>query len=82
MADDNVTPPISERIEVSERIGVSLIPKASRELAELRASTAMSRSDLVNRAISLYAFIDRQLADGAELAMRMPNGDVRIVHLT
>jgi Ribbon-helix-helix protein, copG family len=41
-----------------ERITVVLLPKAAAGLAALRERTGLSKTDLVNRAISLYGLID------------------------
>src|SRR5437660_85881 len=42
----------------SERITVALIPKAVADLQHLQEGTGLSKTDLVNRAISLYRFIE------------------------
>jgi|HubBroStandDraft_6_1064221.scaffolds.fasta_scaffold00062_27 hypothetical protein len=54
----------------TERITVSLIPKASSALAGLGERTGLSKTDLVNRAITLYEFIDSRMASGAEILVR------------
>jgi hypothetical protein len=54
----------------AERITVALIPKASADLAALQARTSLSKTDLVNRAITLYEFVDAQLQAGHDLILR------------
>lgn len=53
-----------------ERITVALIPKAERDLQELQDRTGYSKTDLVNRAISLYEFIDAQQRAGHKVLVR------------
>lgn len=43
------------------RITVALIPKAAEDLARLQAATGLSKTDIVNRAISLYEFLQAQI---------------------
>lgn len=72
-----------ERGSGTERVTVSLIPRASAELARLQDETSLSRTDLINRAISLYAFVSKQLEAGRELAVHDPHDDTtRIVYVT
>jgi hypothetical protein len=54
----------------SERITLALIAKAVADLQHLQDSASLSETDLVNRAISLYEFIDWQMRAGKDLLMR------------
>ena len=54
----------------ADRITVALIPKASTDLQHLQDRTGLSKTDLVNRAITLYEFIDAQLRAGRDLLLR------------
>ena len=65
----------------SERITISLVPKAAADLALLQERTALSKTDLVNRAISLYEFTDAQMAAGREVLVRDADGTVQVVKL-
>ena len=66
----------------SERITVALIPKAADDLQRLQERTGLSKTDLVNRAISLYEFIDAQLREGREILIRDPDkAEINRVHL-
>lgn len=65
----------------SERITVALIPKAVAELQRLQGSTGLSKTDLVNRAISLYQFIDEQTRAGRDLLLQDKKGDTQLVRL-
>jgi hypothetical protein len=62
----------SERQVAVERITVGLIPKVVNELNALQRETGMSKTDLVNRAVSLYAFIHEHLARGDEVRLFNP----------
>lgn len=53
-----------------ERITVALIPKVAEDLQHLLERTGLSKTDVVNRAITLYEFIDTQLQDGRDLLIR------------
>ena len=50
----------SQRL-ATERITVALIPKAAEDLSRLQAATGLSKTDIVNRAISLYEFLQAQI---------------------
>jgi uncharacterized protein (DUF342 family) len=55
---------------VAERITVALVPKVAEELQRLQKRTSLSKTDLTNRAITLYEFIDGQLSEGREILIR------------
>jgi hypothetical protein len=66
----------------SERITVALIPKAVADLQHLQDGTSLSKTDLVNRAISLYEFIDGQTRAGKDLLMRdTKSGETQLIRL-
>jgi hypothetical protein len=52
------------------RITVALIEKARLDLDRLKDRTGLSITDIVNRAISLYEFVDAQVKDGNDLLVR------------
>jgi hypothetical protein len=56
--------------KVAERITVALVPKVAEELQRLQDSTSLSKTDLANRAITLYEFFDAQLREGRDLLIR------------
>ncbi len=53
-----------------ERITVALIPKVAAELVRLQDRTDLSKTDLVNRAITLYEYLDEQVRKGDDLLIR------------
>ena len=59
----------------AERITVALIPKAAADLQTLQDRTGLSKTDLANRAITLYEFIDAQMREGREVLIRDPARD-------
>ena len=61
---------------------MALIPKAAADLQRLQERSGLSKTDLTNRAISLYEFIDAQLREGREVLIRDPaKKETQIVHL-
>jgi hypothetical protein len=80
LADDGLARPQDEY--VINRITVGIIPKVWTELQRLMASTKYNRTDVVNRAISVYAMVDDNMRDGYELVFRDPKtGKERIVEI-
>ena len=53
-----------------DRITTALVPKAATDLERLQERTGRGKTDLVNRAISLYEFIERQVTAGAVVLVR------------
>jgi len=53
-----------------ERITVGLIRKTSDDLDKLTESTGLSKTDLVNRAVQLYAFVDEEVRSGGTVAVQ------------
>ena len=65
-----------------DRITVSLIPRARRDLQQLHDKTSLSKTDIVNRAISLYEFIEAQLSAGRDILIRDgESGEVHVIRL-
>jgi hypothetical protein len=62
------------------RITVSLIPQAEADLQALQERTSLSKTDLANRAITLYEFVDEQLRAGHDLILRdKETGETQLV---
>lgn len=67
---------------LAEHLDVDLIPKAGSDLQKLRDRTELSRTDIANRAITLYEFIDAQIRAGNEILIRDGRtGEIRRVEL-
>jgi hypothetical protein len=56
----------------AERITVALVARSATDLQSAQDRTGMSKTDIVNRAISLYEFVDAKLTEGCELIIRNP----------
>lgn len=66
--------------KTTERITVALIPKAEADLQYMLDETGLSKTDLVNRAISLYRFVEESTAAGKEVLVRdKTTGEDRVV---
>jgi hypothetical protein len=64
------------------RITVALVPKAAEDLQHTVERTGLSKTDIVNRALSLYEYVDARLADGDELLVRNnETGQVEVIKL-
>ena len=71
-----------ERQVVVRRITVGLIRKTADQLDRLSEHTGMTSTDLVNRAVTLMAFVDEQTRAGRELLVHDPaTGQDAKVHL-
>lgn len=57
---------------VVKRVTIGIIPKAWEELITLMQRTRFNRTDVINRAISVYHMVDEQLRNGQELVFRDP----------
>lgn len=52
------------------RTSVSLIPRAQEALDATAERTGLSKTDVINRALQAYAFLEEQHADGAKILVR------------
>jgi hypothetical protein len=65
-----------------DRITVTLIPKAREDLRLLHERTGLSNTDLMNRAVILYEFVDDQLGSGHDIIARnQATGETKLVRL-
>ncbi len=71
----------STRRKTARSITVLLVPRVAKELARTRKRARLSDTDIVNRAISLYNFIDEELTSGAQLLLRRPGSSEKEVQL-
>jgi hypothetical protein len=68
------------RPQAVERITVALIPQSAEDLQRLQDRTSLSKTDIANRAITLYEFIDAQLKAGHDVIIRDPKtGESQLV---
>jgi hypothetical protein len=76
----------AEHVEGSQssgdRITVTLIAKATEDLRLLHERTSLTKTDLMNRAIILYQFVDDQLGSGHDIIARnKATGETWLVRL-
>jgi hypothetical protein len=62
-----------------ERVTVNLVPKASRALVDLAAMCELSRTDIVNRALQVLEYVERQRREGGTICVREPGGDLKLI---
>ena len=55
---------------VVDRITVALVRKAVEDLQDLQEETGLSKTDVVNRAISVYKFIESEVRAGNTIYIR------------
>lgn len=65
-----------EQVDVSpvDRLNVALIPKGAAAMAQLEASLGLTKTDITNRALSAYAWLEQQTAEGARIVVENPTG--------
>ena len=67
----------------AERVTVALTSRVSHDLDQLRTMTGLSKTDLVNRALSLYLFVEQLRQQNKQLAVYDPErSDVQPIHIT
>jgi hypothetical protein len=67
---------------VTERITVNLTPKAADGLRRLQERTGLSKTDLINRAVLVYEFIESHLSAGYDLLIREPkSGEIEVIRI-
>ena len=73
--------PAPELAAEPRRITVSLVEKAAADLRRIIGRTRLSQTDIVNRALSLYEFVDSEISSGAEIIVRRDGKDHHVVLL-
>jgi hypothetical protein len=75
VAGDREPPPAAARITVS------LVPKAAADLQKVHDRTGMPKTDVINRAVSLYEFIEAEITQGADLVIHRDGQDLHVKFL-
>jgi hypothetical protein len=71
-----------QRPSTADRVTVALVPKAAGDLQQSVERTSLSKTDIINRAVTLFEFVDSRLSDGAELLIRDPaTGEIERIML-
>ena len=78
--DDSKLPASTDATPVvpAGRITVGLVDQAAADLQAAHDRTGLSKTDIVNRAITLYEFVDAELYSGADLIVRRDGNDLLI----
>ena len=63
----------------SERLTVNLIPRAAEALASAATRTGLSKTDVVNRALQMYDYLEGLHGDGAQILVREQSGDEQVM---
>ena len=66
---------------IEQIIPLTLVSGVAAELAQTCMRSELSRTDIVNRAISLYEFLDKERACGTEMLLRRRDGATFLVEL-
>jgi hypothetical protein len=66
---------------VEQVIPLALIGRVATELARASQRSELSPTDIVNRAISLYEFLDDERTRGTQMLLRRSDGSVYQVEL-
>lgn len=74
-------PAVQDPPQPVTRITVSLIERAAASLKRLVSRTQLSQTDIVNRALVLYEFVDSEVSSGAEIIVRRDGKEHRVVLL-
>ena len=63
----------------THKVTVNLIPKAWEAANATATLLGLSRTDVINRALQAYAFLEQATADGSEVLVRSSDGKVEQV---
>jgi hypothetical protein len=65
---------IAPRSSATARITIALLHKAAADLAEIADESGLSKTDIVNRGVQVFAYLYRKEAEGAEIVIRKADG--------
>ena len=69
------------KMPVAERVTVSLLHDASAAMARIRLRTGLTKTDIINRALVLYDFIDDETRKGKQMLLRDEEGYQELVRI-
>jgi hypothetical protein len=61
------------------RVTVNLTDRSKEALDEVVARTADSKTDTINRALQIYAFLERIRANGDQLLIKSSDGNIQLI---
>jgi hypothetical protein len=73
----------SQRVHppTSERYSVTLVPPAVQAISDLTELTGLSKTDVINRAVQIYAFFEARRREGGQVLLERPGGGTERVHI-
>ncbi|MFD9999826.1 hypothetical protein [[Kitasatospora] papulosa] len=72
---------VKSRMPASERYSVTLVPPAVEAISKLVETTGLTKTDVINRAVQIYAFLEDRMGDGNEVMLRSADGELERVHI-
>lgn len=69
------------RRSANERYSVTFVAPAVQAIAELTENTGLTKADVINRAVQIYAYLDAQTRSGADLLLRQADGTSEKLHI-
>jgi hypothetical protein len=63
------------------RVTIGFVPTAVTDLDWLVANKGYKQNDAANRAVQVYAFIERELAKGKKLKLENPDGSTETINI-
>ncbi|MER6915001.1 hypothetical protein ABT354_25270 [Streptomyces sp. NPDC000594] len=73
--------PAEPRHPSSERYSVTLVPPAVKAITEVMDGTGLSKADVINRAVQVYAYLEARKADGMDVLLRNADGTAERLHI-
>jgi hypothetical protein len=74
-------PTQTARPAANERYSVTLVPPAVEAIGQLTAATGLTKTDVINRAVQIYAFIEERMREGSDVLLRNRDGETERVHI-
>lgn len=65
----------------SSRKSITFVPPSVKALNELKGVTELNETEIVNRAVQVFAFIETQIRSGKRLALVDEDGCTEYVHI-
>jgi hypothetical protein len=65
----------------SQRFSITFTAGSVKAIEEVMGLTQESQPEAINRAVRIYAFIERQRAEGKELMVQDKDGQLEPVHI-
>ncbi|MFH9953305.1 hypothetical protein ACH4OX_03680 [Streptomyces roseolus] len=65
----------------SERYSVTFVPPAVEAIQALTELSGLSKTDVINRAVQVYAFLASEMAEGRQVLLRNEDGSLERVHI-